>query len=47
MTKLLRDLEEPPKSSSCELFVGSGSTTLFCSILKDADMYKSVIGSVA
>ena len=24
MAKLLRDLEEPPKSSSCQLFVGLG-----------------------
>ena len=34
MAKLLRDLEGPPKSSSHQLFVGSGSTALFCGILK-------------
>ena len=38
MAKLLRDLEGPPKSSSHELFVGSGSTTLFCGILNGAKM---------
>ena len=38
MAKLLRDLEGPPKSSSRELFVGSGSTTLFRGILKGAEM---------
>ena len=38
MAKLLRDLEEPPKSSSRQLFVGSGSTALFCGILKGAEM---------
>ena len=38
MAKLLRDLEGPPKSSSHELFVGSGSTALFCGILKGAEM---------
>nr|PNR45284.1 hypothetical protein PHYPA_015055 [Physcomitrium patens] len=41
MTKLLRDLEEPPKSSSRELFLGSGSTALFRSILKGAEMCKT------
>ena len=38
MAKLLRDLEGPPKSSSRELFVGSGSTALFRGILKGAEM---------
>ena len=38
MAKLLHDLEGPPKSSSHELFVGSGSTALFCGILKGAEM---------
>ena len=41
MAKLLRDLEKPPKSSSHELFVGSGSTALFCSILKGVEMCKA------
>ena len=41
MAKLLRDLEGPPKSSSRELFVGSGSTTLFRGILKGAKMCKA------
>nr|PNR31019.1 hypothetical protein PHYPA_027335 [Physcomitrium patens] len=41
MTKLLRDLEEPPKSSSRELFLGSGSTALFRSILKGAEICKT------
>ena len=40
MAKLLLDLEKPQKSSSHEFFVGSGSTALFCSILKAAEMYK-------
>ena len=43
MAKLLRDLEEPPKSSSHELFVGSGSTALFCSILKGVEMCKVLL----
>ena len=38
MAKLLRDLEDPPKSSSRELFVGARSTALFCSIMKGAEM---------
>ena len=38
MAKLLRDLEGPPKSSSHQLFVGSGSTALFRGILKGAEM---------
>ena len=38
MAKLLHDLEGPPKSSSHELIVGSGSTALFCGILKGAEM---------
>ena len=41
MAKLLRDLEGPPKSSSRELFVGSGSTALFRGILKGAEMCKA------
>ena len=41
MAKLLRDLEEPPKSSSRQFFVGGGSTALFWSILKGAEMYKA------
>ena len=41
MAKLLRDLEGPPKSSSREFFVGSGSTALFCGILKGAEMCKA------
>ena len=40
MAKLLRDLEGPPKSSSHQLFVGLGSTALFCGILKGAKMCK-------
>ena len=44
MAKLLRDLEDPPKSSSHELFVGSLSTTLFWSILKGAEMCKASLG---
>ena len=38
MAKLLRDLEGPPKSSFCQLFVGLGSTALFHGILKGAKM---------
>ena len=38
MAKLLRDLEGPSKSSSGELFVGSGSSALFRGILKGAEM---------
>ena len=38
VAKLLRDLELPPKSSSRELFIGSGSTNLFKAILKGAKM---------
>ena len=38
MAKLLRDLEDPPKSSSRELF---GSTALFCSIMKGVEMYSA------
>ena len=38
MAKLLRDLEGPPKSSSRELYVRSGSTALFRGILKGAEM---------
>ena len=38
VAKLLRNLELPPKSSSRELFVGSGSTNLFKPILKGAEM---------
>ena len=38
MAKLLHDLEEPPKSSSSQLFVGSGSIALFCGILKGVEM---------
>ena len=38
MAKLLRDLEGPPKSSSRQLYVESGSTTLFRDILKGAEM---------
>ena len=41
MAKLLRDLEKPPKSSSRELFVISGSTALFRSILKGVEMCKA------
>ena len=41
MAKLLRDLEKPPKSSSRELFVGSGSIALFRSILKGVEMCKA------
>ena len=44
MAKLLCDLEEPPKSSSCQLFVGSGSTALFCGILKGAEMCEESLG---
>ena len=38
MAKLLHDLEGPPKSSFRQLFVGSGSTALFCGILKGAEV---------
>ena len=38
MAKLLRDLEGPPKSSSREFLVVSGSIALFCGILKGAKM---------
>ena len=38
MAKLLCNLELPPKSSSRELFVVSGSTNLFKAILKGAEM---------
>ena len=38
MAKLLCDLEGPPKSSSRQLFVGLGSTTLFRGIFKGAEM---------
>ena len=38
MAKLLRDLEEPPKSFFRQLFVGSGSIALFCGIFKGAEM---------
>ena len=38
MAKLLCDLELPPKSSSRELFVGSGSMNLLKAILKGAEM---------
>ena len=38
VAKLLCDLELPPKSSSRELFVGSGSTNLFKAILKGTEM---------
>ena len=38
IAKLLCDLEEPPKSSSRQLFVGSGSIALFRGILKGAEM---------
>ena len=41
MAKLLRDLEKPPKSSSHKLFVGSGSTAQFRSILKGVEMCKA------
>ena len=41
MAKLLRDLEGPPKSSSPQLFVGSGSIALFCGIFKRAEMCKA------
>ena len=41
VAKLLRDLELPPKSSSRELFVGSGPTNLFKAILKGVDICKA------
>ena len=44
MAKLLRDLEKPSKSSSRQLFVGSGSTTLFRGILKGAEMCEASLG---
>ena len=34
--KLLRDLEQPPKASSRELFEGSRRTALFCAVLHGA-----------
>ena len=45
MAKLLRDLEGPPKSSSRELFVGSGSTALFFGILKGVEMCEASLAS--
>ena len=39
--KLLRDLELPPKYSSRELFVGSGSALLFQAVLSGANMCNS------
>ena len=44
MAKLLRDLEDPPKSSSRELFVGAGSTALFRSIMEGAEMCSASLG---
>jgi len=38
MARLLRDLEKPLKSSSRELFVGSGSTRLFKELLEGGEM---------
>lgn len=38
MARLLRDLEKPPKSSSKELFVGSGSTRLLKNLLEGGKM---------
>jgi hypothetical protein len=37
--KLLRDLERPPKSSSCQLFDGSKSSPLFEAVLSRAEIY--------
>ena len=44
MAKLLRDLEDPPKLSLRELFVGAGSTALFRSIMEGAEMCSASLG---
>ena len=44
MAKLLRDLEDPPKSSSRELFVDAGSTALFRSITEGAEICSASLG---
>jgi hypothetical protein len=41
--KLLRDLERPPKSSSCQLFDGSKSSPLFAAVLSRAEIYEAVL----
>ena len=43
MAKLLCDLELPPKSSSRELFMGSGSTNLFKAILKGTELCEAAL----
>ena len=41
IAKLLRDLELPPKHSSCELFSGSRTAPLFTALLARAEMCTS------
>ena len=41
IAKLLRDLELPPKHSSCELFMGSRTAPLFSALLAGAEMCTS------
>ena len=41
IAKLLRDLELPPKHSSCELFLGSRTAPLFTALLAGAEMCTS------
>ena len=41
ISKLLRDLELPPKHSSCELFLGSRIASLFTALLDGAEMCTS------
>ena len=42
--KVLRDLEAPPKSSSCELFPESNSHLLYSALLRGAEMCMDPLG---
>ena len=42
--KVLRDLEEHPKSSSCELFLESNSHPLYSALLRGAEMCMDPLG---
>ena len=42
--KVLRDLEVPPKSSSCELFLESNSHPLYSALLHGAEMCMDLLG---
>ena len=42
--KVLRDLEAPPKSSSCELFLKSNSHPLYSTLLRGDEMYMDPLG---